>query len=436
MIGSCVLQDLLEIPKEMPEYEAIKSEYVVERFVESINPLSAVSPNLDPAMAEALVRESAASTAIDSYKQNFKLDVEKTWDDYLGQLQSDWLLIDLSTIRLNVRRVGNSYVTLELEERMTKGLAEAQSAPTLAQIKDGLIAEMSELSEEQLCEIFEAYYQRLLGLYPQKKIVFFDVKHVFSYIDEAGEFIPSPNERLNFQYSRDNELIELARKVAKKCMPRAHFVDAPVTMVGDIRHKWGKGGMNYVQEVYWYFLRCFDLIAHHSSREDLEREMTALRLSVSQRIFERYVQTVNRCTQQSRNILHLERGVKPGTYTQNGLTLTVSSDYRFHVTGVAKEKTAFYLYSEHKNPCGEYKLIKEETKAGEYLFTTRVPSVANRFYVHFVLITEDQKQRWILGDRAVWFKLDVPYAYRVVRLVVCRGERVDLEGKLSLERFR
>lgn len=435
IIGSCVLRDMFEFPKTMPEYEAIKSEYVVERFVQSINPLAAVSPNLDPAYAEALVHESTLSTASNFYKRNFKLDVEKSWDDYLAQLPSDWLLIDLSTIRLNVHRVGSTYVTMELEDSMTKGLSDLSSAPNLMQLKNAPAVEMTELSEKQLQDVFEAYYKRLLDIYPQKKIVFFDVKHVFSYMDEDGEFVSSPNERQNSKYATDNGFIELARQVAKKCMPKAHFVDTLPVLVGEVNHKWGKCGLHYVDEVYWYLLRSFDLIAHKSNREELAREMMELKLSVSQRIFERYARTVNHCVQRSRNILKLEQGVTPGTYEKNGLTLTVTKDFRFRVQGVAKDETIFYLYSGHKNPCGEWKSVQDTTEAGTYMFTTRMHSVANKCYVQLVLTTEDLQQRWIIGDLSAWIKLDTAYTYRLVRLVVCRGERVDASGRLCLERL-
>jgi hypothetical protein len=104
ILGSCVLRDAFTLSKNAADYSDTGREFVIDRFVQSINPLSAISPALPTELSEALVEESLASKTSNFYKRNFRLDVTKGWADYLAEVSSEYLLLDLSTARLAMRR--------------------------------------------------------------------------------------------------------------------------------------------------------------------------------------------------------------------------------------------------------------------------------------------------------------------------------------------
>ncbi|MBQ9760434.1 MAG: hypothetical protein IJW16_03690 [Clostridia bacterium] len=437
IIGSCVCRDIFSLSKNAEGYGDHENEYIVDRFIQSINPLSAVGEKMPEEVANKLVRESSASSTSNFYKRNFKLDVQKSWDDYLSEVRSEWLVVDFSTMRLPVRCFGSTYVTQSLEEEVQKGQIALPEDAQLRQLAATRTLSLSELTDTELEQIVNTYLDRLLQIYPQQKIIVVDVKHVFTYIDEKGQSIPSPNYLTNANYQEENRLIALAYDIAKKRMPKAFFVDELPVMIGNAKHVWGKCGLHYVDDIYLYFYRCVDGIAgNRLSRKQYKSANAMLMNEFTRRVFGHYSKTANEYAQNSKSCLDPARGLKPGVYRKNGLTLTVDEDRNFHVEGTTTVETIFYLYSGHGNPCGEWLSVKEEIAPGMYIFSTRVRSDMKRCYIQMVLTTSDMKQKWIFGNLSSWVKTDCTYQHCLVRIVVCRGEYVDITGRLTFEKIK
>ena len=81
VIGSCVSRDVFELCKTADGYTKDENSYVVDRFVQSINPVSAVSAPVRNDLADELIASSQMSRAVNFYKRCFMLDVTKKWFD-------------------------------------------------------------------------------------------------------------------------------------------------------------------------------------------------------------------------------------------------------------------------------------------------------------------------------------------------------------------
>jgi len=235
--------------------------------------------------------------------------------------------------------------------------------------------------------------------------------------------------------AREDALFEYAYECVLEKLPRAHVIDPPLLVIGNAKHKWGKFGLHYVTDTYLYTYRCIDYIIHaHKGRTKERQYMMEQNCLLTERLFHKYSSIVNDCVQRERDILHLRGNLKPGIYEQNGVTLTVASNYEFSVRGKAEKDTVFYLLSATGNPCGGWTSAKDTLSPGKYLFTTRVQCQLDDYFMQLVLTDEGGEKHWVYGNLSNSFEIDREYAYRLVRFVVKCGKSLDVKGLLSLER--
>ncbi len=437
ILGSCVSRDAFSIPQGTKEYGENENKYVVDRFIQSINPLSAISPLLGDEISTSLLDESVTSSACNFYKRCYKLDVTKSWTDYLSEVKSDYLVIDFSTVRLDCRKIGNGYLTYEdLGTTVATGIPADMPKDVTKQFLTGERVGLSDLTKDELKNIYYEYLDRITKIYPQKRIIVIDARHTQTFIDSEGEFISSTYHSFDKRYIRDNELIDFAYICAKERIPQAHFIDSLPVSVGNIKHKWGKGGLHFVDEVYIYLYRAIDKIIHSKMTKNAEKLfLLELREKYSKEIFQNYYTTVTKCIQSERNILNYSFGMKSGKYEKNGVTLVVNPDFSFSINGTAIEDTVFYLYQANKNPLDGWRSVNAPIQQGAYTFSTMVSSINESFFIQLILTDNDSNKKWVSGNLSSTFSIDKPYHYQIVRAVIRKDSCVDVNGKLYLEKI-
>ncbi len=436
ILGSCVSRDAFSLSKNASGYAGTGEEYVVDRFIQSIHPLSAISAPVSPSRAEALIEESKSSTATNFYKRNFMLDVTKRWESYLSEVRSDWLILDLSTIRLELRSVDDTYITYDLESTVTKGIDTLPDEGALASLQNGRISDLFSISPEQIHPFLSEYFDRILSLYPAERIIVLDIHHVYTYIDPVARAVATPNAVADNRYRLEDNVIRIAYDYAKEYLKGAYFVDALPVLVGNVNHIWGRCGLHYLDEIYLYMLRAIDLITQTDApRIQKETELSALRQKFAHAVFEIYADAANRSAAHAANLLNFASGIRAGTYEKNGLLLTVHPDSGYAVQGCATEDTIFYLYSRTQDPCGAWSSIPTELPPGLYRLTTDVEAIPERVTLQLVLSDKEKKQRWISVNVATRFTLTSTCVYILIRLIVKKGECVNLNGKMILERL-
>lgn len=460
ILGSCVCRDALSLSKQAKGYVDAGVEFVVDRFVQSINPLSAISSPVPAPLADALIEESLPSATSNFYKRNFKLDVTKGWADYLCEAYSEWLLIDLSPTRLAMRTIGETYVTYELEMKVIGGLPTVAPGSALDALRSGEQLGLYDLSDGEIRDAVKAYLDRILTLYPEERIIVLDIRHLYTYVDPVRERIVTSNAINDKRYRRDDRVITVAYDFAKQYLPHAHFIDALPLLVGNVNHVWGKMGLHYVDEIYLYLLRAIERITDGApsekplparcklplrrkrlsrkkqrARREEREDLAVIYEEFSKKIIREYSAIVNRSAQEAGNLLRPENGVTVGVYEKNGLTLTIHPSYEFSICGTAEEDTVFYLYSQSKSPNGAWQSVQLDLPAGLYLFTTETETIPDRFFVQLVLTYGDKKQKWYPVDVATYFRTDTPCPYLLARIIVKKGTCVDARGKTILERI-
>ena len=433
ILGSCVSRDAFSLSKNAADYRDTGVDYVVDRFVQSIHPLSAISAPVETTSAETLIGEARTSEATNFYKRNFLLDVTKGWDAYLSEVRSDWLILDLSIVRFALRSVGDSWITHDLEIAASKGLT-PETAPAITALKERALMEAVDLSAEELEPILEKYFQRILSLYPADRIIVLDVRHVTGYIDPIVRTVATPSAVHDRRCRREDRVIDIAYRCAKHHLHGAHFVDALPLLVGNVRHVWGRCGLHYLDEVYLYFLRAIERITHGESKENADT-LSTLREDFSQKILSIYVHAANHTAECAANVLPLDTALSEGTFEKNGLTVTVGADRCYTVTGSAEEDTVLYLLSRHGNPIGEWASLPVNLPAGTYRLTTDVEPIPDQMAVQLALSDREKNQRWFSVNVARRFSIPTDAIFAIARMTVKKGTSVQVCGRLVLERL-
>ncbi len=439
IMGSCVPRDTFEICKNADGYFAgLENSYTVDRFIQSISPVSAIFDPIDETTSKQLICEAEASGAANFDKRNFMLDVTKTWRNYLSEVKSDWLIIDLSTARLRLFEFENSIITEGSLVRILDKHKALSEDSLLSKLKLFNTIDVAECDQEYLINAYSRYFDELLAIYPQEKIIVLGIEHNFSFVDEVLSKVELLSYSIKYQQQIENNIINFAYSYAKEYMPRAHFIDPLPVSICDRRHKWGMMGLHYMPDTYLYFFRCIDYITHSNDDRSFEKEhIMQLQIDFSKKMFLKYSVIANKNLEEERNKLSLKHGVSPGVYVKNGITLTISDDFSYTVSGEATNDVVFYLISSHKNPLGGWASRKEDTEPGVYKFVTGTRKIEDKFFIQLLLTDSiNADKRWITGDfKSVKFRIHNLYDYRLVRLVVRAGVSVNERGKLFLEKI-
>ncbi len=438
IIGSCVCRDAFSIPQTTKEYGDAENEYVVDRFIQGVNPLAAISKPIDELLSASLVEESKASSAPSFYKRCFMLDVTKTWENFLSEEKSDFLIIDLTTVRLDCRKIDGSYITYDdIGRTVAIGLDDKATKKATTTFINGESVALSDFGEDKLKEIYFEYIDRILKLYPEDKIIVVCAMHARTFVDPEANQIASTNHSFDQRYIRDNKLMDFAYHCAREKLKKSHFVDPLPISIGNVKHKWGRGGLHFVDDAYTYIYRAIDAIIHKEmSREEERLFLLELREKYTKIIFDKYAETVNNCTQENRNALNYSLGMKPGKYESNGVCLTVNSDYSFSICGTASQDTVFYLYQARQNPLDGWRSVQATTPAARYAFSTKVKNQGDSFFIQLILTDDETNKIWIKGDYTVFVTIEKPYSYQLVRAIIRPGTTVNVEGKLYFEEVK
>lgn len=165
IVGSCVSRDVFGFTVNQQSVG-----YSVERFVQSVNPVSAVSGLVGAGLVEELVNESEKSEASNFYKRCFKLDVQKNWIDYLSEKKSDWLIIDMSTVSSPVISVDDTYISYNLFCAIRKKFKTLEDESAFAKIGSMSTMDLKNMDEDYLRGVYRRFFDMLMELYPENKM--------------------------------------------------------------------------------------------------------------------------------------------------------------------------------------------------------------------------------------------------------------------------
>lgn len=226
--------------------------YQIERYVQCISPVSAVmdSPLINPVgdMSENRFPDISAF-----FIRCQKLELEKKLFDYIGESESDYLLIDAAEFRRKLLLFENggsfseNYVLKSmLDEYVRSGM-----------IPDNFIVEdPMEMDRDTINRCLDEYCDRICDLYEQNKIILVEIR--------AGKPWNNVNTEMRRMEEETaavfNRRIDYAFSHLKTRLPSAHIVEFPENVPLDYEHKWGRNLLHYVQEYYDYALSALKII--------------------------------------------------------------------------------------------------------------------------------------------------------------------------------
>ena len=255
IVGSCVPRDAFGIADET-------GKFVVDRFVQSINPISAMSES--PLIKDWNLRggdEERFGFKSHFHMRNAFLDLNKKLFSYLGEVQSDWLLMDLSCLRNNLFRFPDgSFCT----------------APLISMCKCSTLFDEHYLDESHetfssltidlkiLYKSLDAYITKMLELYPQERIIFFESYATYWYLKRSRKSCYVYNIPLANKF---NKIFRIGFEYALRRMPHVHMIRFPYAILADETHKWGRHPLHYVDEYYKYAYEAVKLVVRSDGRE-------------------------------------------------------------------------------------------------------------------------------------------------------------------------
>ena len=428
ILGSCVSRDLFEIPVS----HCLSGEYKVERFIQSVNPFSAISPKLDEEIENSFLEQIPFSSAINFYKRCCKLDITKTCFEYLKEVDSDYLIIDVTTARIPLQACCDTYVSSAL----TKAVFASPPPNTSLFLDKDELKDILDFSEEDFEKMTRLFVGQILNLYPAERVIVLDLNHSEIYLNGHND-IRYDMDDIEFRYSLENKRIDRMFYCLKKFLPNAHYVDRLPLFIGNTQHKWGMNGLHYIDEIYEYLFESIDYIIHNPNKDLLQEKATldVIKHKWLVKILEKYNETVEFKLKQFNNLVQLENGVNKGEYAKSGVKLVVNDDFTFSLEGTAEEDTVFYLYSKHKNPLGGWISAPYFLAKGKYALSTGLDINKDTFYLQMVLTDSNNNRRWLWGSRTYRFVIERDYDLMLVRVIVNKGVSVKAKGFLRLEKI-
>ena len=428
ILGSCVCRDLFEIPNSRT---GENGNYIIDRFVQSINPISAVSDVIDNAVSTLIFNHINESTTSNFYKKIFTLEIKKKVFDYLNEVKSDFIIIDITTCRNILLKIKDSYLTLGLANEVLHSI-ENDEIKSLLKLERLDILDMSQTEFEKL---MDNYFANILSMYNQNKIIIIDILHTFIFLGDKHE-VKYLNNKMENEYILQNKRIERALIYLKKKIPNAHYIDRLPCLVGNINHKWGMCGMHYINDVYNYLFASVDFIINNSVNKSCEiNELNKIKDYYGKVIFEKYNNEIIAKLKAINNLIIPNNGMSVGKWEKNGISLQVDNEYKFYINGISNEDTVFYLYSGHKNPLGKWMSSKFQLPKGKYSFASNCDISSDTFYIQMVLSNSEEDRKWIWGSRYYEFETEKDYKYALIRIIIKKGIKVDAEGEVHLEKI-
>lgn len=265
VLGCCVSRDTLELAK---------NKFNVERYVAFISPFTMLSGKHFDVPDNLLEKQGAPRFA----DRVLRLDANKSALDYLAEVKSDWLLLDIADARMGVVCWNKSGIYLTNNEYAKRYI---DSIADVIGDEDYEKLESWELPHDLLIERFINIINQLLSVYEPHQIIFNKFSNVFDYISAKGtlnRFFKDVNKYKSWNIIL-NELSDISLKLLKGC----HVIEAPDNLISAEKHKWGLSPLHYHQLYYEYAEKAISIITQKYDRAMEDEKLEQLRRLYSEK---------------------------------------------------------------------------------------------------------------------------------------------------------
>lgn len=267
ILGTCIMRDIFR-------YD-MRGLYDVDRFVQNINPISAVANS--PLLKVYDEKQINFSNSVSNfYRRNIKFDFTKKVFDYLDS-KADFFLVDAGDARRELIEFSNgAYVTCiyksKIKEMRDKGFISGNYG----------FVHFSNIADDVFEEAMGKYVQEIKKVAAGKRIVLFETKSVSGYFDVERKLIrPFASSMVN----QENADILRCYKYLLEHLPEAVVIPMPQNNLGITKHIWGTYTLHYVPEYYEY---AFEAFCCCDNSINAESEISKLMHSCEKKIKSKY----------------------------------------------------------------------------------------------------------------------------------------------------
>ena len=182
IIGSCISRDIFGFNND--------KEFIVDRFIQSISPISAASNrliNVDYQTVMNDIRDEYCN--INFYKRNFALDLTGRTFDYLYEYSSDYLLIDMAGCRYDILENNKGELLTRIRDLHQEEILSDFCKKYKVSSFDKLIDSEEDI-QKLMDEYIPRYFDMILKAYKVDQIILLetdaDVRDVF---EEDGNIV-------------------------------------------------------------------------------------------------------------------------------------------------------------------------------------------------------------------------------------------------------
>ena len=270
VFGNCVSRDTVEVLG-----------CHVNRFIQDISPISASygSPLVGrDKFTEENIADYLLNPKLNHFSvRNTMLDINKDLYDYLFQVKSDWLILDVGCLRFRtlIGKKGDAAVTEFLYNRLKDVLDKEEFN----------LVRVTDMDEETFSKCMDKYISAILKGYDENKIIVVEEYLVADYVD---------SERIGihpFSYAIKERNYDIIRgyNYLKSKLKKAHYIPFLPNVLSDEMHKWGNEPLHYVREYYEYGSEAIKLIVKQLPIEEEKIKIEELRDYYSRKIEMEYL---------------------------------------------------------------------------------------------------------------------------------------------------
>ncbi|WP_370790441.1 DUF6270 domain-containing protein [Bilophila wadsworthia] len=257
IMGSCVSRDIFSIND--------CQEYTINRFIQSVSPISAsVSPVIDMDYQDLIVEVIDNFNITSFYKRCFSLGITGKAFDYLFEVPSDYLIIDMSCCRFDLMICSGGKILPKIS---------GQNYPEILDtvVKKYNLPEFTEVISDDneiislMNQLLPKYFEKILENYPLERIILVETDAAAFYLNKKGTVTEFKNTVIESWKKRIHHGEEIAREYLHGC----HIIEFPEYVFADENHKWKLAQLHYVQEYYEYAFQAIKIILTGNREKEL-----------------------------------------------------------------------------------------------------------------------------------------------------------------------
>lgn len=241
ILGCCVLRDTIEFKDKLEEI-------TVERFIQFVTPMSMFGGK--PVLIEDIFSADLLSEGSNFIKKCLKLDFKKQIFDYLNEVSSEYLLVDISDLVMYYYMFENGVVFTEsrgfLENKACILKALRLQEEDIKKYRKGIF----DISVNDIKSIMTLYAREILSFYKPSQIILVELYMAEKYVNEEGMPVCWWNSMLPTR--SQNCILQIAYETLKQELAGCYTISFPKETYGDVNHKRGKYQRHYHDAYYEY----------------------------------------------------------------------------------------------------------------------------------------------------------------------------------------